>query len=78
MPNSLKGRNDFVIKNEKFRTSKKEIAGTTYIVESGECEEAKETPYSKIERLISSNAKELEKARNSLERYKKISSTSQG
>jgi len=43
-----------------------------------ECEEAKETPYSKIERLISSNAKELEKARNSLKRYKKISSTSQG
>ena len=67
-----------MIKDERFRTSKKGIAGTTYIVESGECVEAKETPLSKLQRLISRNAKELEKARNSLERYKKINSTSQG
>lgn len=77
MPNFLNERNDFVIKDERFRTSKKEIAGTTYIVESGECVEAKETPFSKLQRLISRNAEELEKARNSLERYKKINSTSQ-
>ena len=65
-------------KDGKIRTSQKEIAGTTYIVESAQCAEAKETPYSKLKRLISRNAKELEKARNSLEKYKKISSTSQG
>ena len=64
-----------MIKDEKFRTSKKEIAGTTYIVESGECEEAKETPYSKIERLISRNAMELEKSKESLEKLKEINST---
>ena len=75
MPNSLKGRSDFVIKDEKFRTSKKEIAGTTYIVESAQCAEAKETPYSKLKRLISRNAMELEKSKESLEKLKEINST---
>lgn len=64
-----------MIKDERFRTSEKEIAGTTYIVESGECVEAKETAYSKIQRLISRNAKELDKARNNKDRLEEINST---
>ena len=39
------------MKDERFRTSEKKIAGTTYIVESGECVEAKETAYSKIQKI---------------------------
>lgn len=77
MPNSFNGRSDFVIKDERFRTSKKEIAGTTYIVESGECDEAKETPHSKLKRLITSNAKEIENLSKDFDLYKEINSTSQ-
>lgn len=69
------GRSDFVIKDEKVRTSQKEIAGTTYIVESAECVEAKETPYSKLKRLISRNAMELERSKESLEKLREINST---
>lgn len=75
MPISFNGRRDFVIKDEKIRTSQKEIAGTTYIVESAEYAEAKETPYSKLKRLISRNAMELEKSKESLEKLKEINST---
>lgn len=75
MPIYFYGRSDFVIKDEKIRTSQKEIAGTTYIVESAECVEAIETPYSKLKRLISRNAMELEKSKESLEKLKEINST---
>lgn len=75
MPISFNGRSDFVTKDGKIRTSQKEIAGTTYIVESAQCAEAKETPYSKLKRLISRNAMELEKSKESLEKLKEINST---
>lgn len=43
------------------RTTKTEIGGTLYIVESLVSEQAKETAYTKVKRLILSNANDLAK-----------------
>lgn len=43
------------------RTTKTEIGGTLYIVESLVSEQAKETAYTKVKRLILSNVNDLVK-----------------
>jgi len=63
-------------KEKSFRKSQTEIGGTVYVVESRECDAAKETAYLKLKRLITSNAKHLEKLSNNSNRYQDINSTS--
>jgi len=63
-------------KEKNSRTTQIEIGGTVYVVESRECDAAKETAYLKLKRLITSNAKHLEKLSNNSNRYQDINSTS--
>lgn len=62
--------------NKSFRTSQTEIGGTVYVVESRECDTAKETAYLKLKRLITSNAKHLEKLSDNSTLHQDINSTS--
>lgn len=63
-------------KEKSFRTSQTEIGGTVYVVESRQCDAAKETAYLKLKRLITRNAKHLEKLSNNSNQYQDINSTS--
>jgi hypothetical protein len=63
-------------KEKSFRTSQTEIGGTVYVVESRECDTAKETAYLKLKRLITTNTKHLEKLSNNSNQYQDINSTS--
>ena len=65
-------------KEKSFRKSQTEIGGTVYVVESRECDAAKETAYLKLKRLITSNAKHLEKPSGDSTLYQDINSTSSG
>ncbi len=57
------------------RTFETAIGGTVYVVESCVCESAKESAYAKLKRLITANAKHLEKLSDSLNKDTKINST---
>ena len=65
-------------KEKNSRTTQIEIGGTVYVVESRECDAAKETAYLKLKRLITSNAKHLEKPSGDSTLYQDINSTSSG
>ncbi|MFZ2540094.1 MAG: transposon-encoded TnpW family protein [Oscillospiraceae bacterium] len=47
------------------RITETTINGTVYVVESRVCDTAKESTYSKLKRLITTNAKSLQKLSNS-------------
>ena len=57
------------------RTSETAIGGTLYVVESCVCESAKESAYAKLKRLITANAKHLEKLSDSSNKDTEINST---
>lgn len=57
------------------RTSETAIGGTVYVVESCVCETAKECAYTKLKRLITANAKHLEKMSDSSNISTEINST---
>lgn len=57
------------------RTSETAIGGTDYVVESCVCESAKESAYTKLKRLITANAKHLEKSSDSSNKDTEINST---
>ena len=57
------------------RTSETAIGGTLYVVESCVSESAKESAYAKLKRLITANAKHLEKSSNSSKISTEINST---
>ena len=57
------------------RTSETAIGGTVYVVESCVCESAKECAYAKLKRLITANAKHLEKISVSSNKDTEINST---
>ena len=63
-------------KEKSFRTTEIEIGGTVYVVESRQCDAAKETAYLKLKRLITRNAKHLENLSNNSNQYQDINSTS--
>lgn len=62
--------------NKRCRITEKSIGGTIYIVESLESDNAKETAYHKIKRLILSNINEAEKLSNNTQISFEIDSTS--
>ena len=53
-------------KAQPIRITETSIGGTVYVVESRECDTAKENAYTKIKRLITTNAKGLIKASGSI------------
>ncbi len=57
------------------RTTETAIGGTVYVVEACVCETAKESAYAKLKRLITTNAKHLEKLSDSSNKHTEISST---
>lgn len=57
------------------RTFETAIGGTVYVVESCVCESAKESAYAKLKRLITTNAKHLEKLSDSSNKQTEINST---
>jgi hypothetical protein len=57
------------------RISETAIGGTVYVVESCVSESAKESAYTKLKRLITANAKHLEKFSNSSNISAEINST---
>lgn len=57
------------------RSSETDIGGTVYVVESCVCESAKESAYAKLKRLITANAKHLEKLSDSTNKDAEINST---
>lgn len=57
------------------RTFETAIGGTVYVVESCVSETAKENAYTKLKRLITTNAKNLEKISGSLNKDTGINST---
>lgn len=57
------------------RTFETAIGGTLYVVESCVSETAKESAYVKLKRLITANAKHLEKSSDSLNKDTEINST---
>ena len=57
------------------RSSETAIGGTVYVVESCVCETAKESAYAKLKRLITTNAKHLEKLSDSSTISTEINST---
>lgn len=57
------------------RSSETAIGGTVYVVESCVCESAKESAYAKLKRLITANAKHLEKLSDSTTISTEINST---
>ena len=61
---------------EKSRITETSIGGTVYVVESRVCETAKESAYSKLKRLITANAKSLQKLSDSSNISAKNNSTS--
>lgn len=63
-------------KDKSFRTTQTEIGGTVYVVESRECDTAKETAYFKLKRLITTNAKNIEKLSDYSNLFQDINSTS--
>lgn len=63
-------------KEKSFRKSQTEIGGTIYVVESRECDAAKETAYLKLKRLITNNAIHLEKLSDNSTLHQDINSTS--
>ena len=58
------------------RTTKSDIGGTVYVVESRVSDSAKESAYSKLKRLITVNAKSLSKLSDSSYKPTEINSTS--
>ncbi|WP_031514807.1 transposon-encoded TnpW family protein [Desulfofalx alkaliphila] len=58
------------------RTTKSDIGGTVYVVESRISVSAKESAYSKLKRLITVNAKSLSKLSDSSNKSTEINSTS--
>ena len=58
------------------RTTKSDIGGTVYVVESRVSDSAKESSYSKLKRLITVNAKSLSKLSDSSYKPTEINSTS--
>ncbi len=58
------------------RTTKSDIGGTVYVVESRISDSAKESAYSKLKRLITANAKSLSKLSDSSSKPTEINSTS--
>ncbi len=62
--------------NKRCRITEKSIGGTVYIVESLESDNAKETAYHKIKRLILSNMNEAEKLSKQTQISSEIDSTS--
>ena len=57
------------------RTFETDIGGTVYVVESCVSESAKESAHTKLKRLITTNAKHLEKISDSSNISAKINST---
>lgn len=57
-------------------TTKSDIGGTVYVVESRISDSAKESAYSKLKRLITVNAKNLSKLSDSSDKSMEINSTS--
>ena len=57
------------------RSTETAIGGTVYVVESCVCETAKESTYAKLKRLITTNAKHLEKLSDSSNISTEINST---
>ena len=57
------------------RFSETAIGGTVYVVESCVCESARESAYAKLKRLITTNAKHLEKLSDSSNKDLEINST---
>lgn len=57
------------------RTFETDIGGTVYVVESCVSESAKESAYAKLKRLITINAKHLEKLSDSSNKHTEINST---
>ena len=57
------------------RTFETTIGGTVYVVEACVCESAKESAYAKLKRLITANAKHLEKSSYSSNKDTEINST---
>lgn len=53
-------------KEQPIRVTETSIGGTVYVVESRESDRAKENAYTKIKRLIKTNAKGLIKVTNSI------------
>lgn len=62
-------------KEDKCRTSQIEIGGTVYVVESRECDTAKETAYLKLKRLITRNAKVMIRLSETSNTHREINST---
>jgi hypothetical protein len=58
------------------RTTKSDIGGTVYVVESRVSDSAKESAYSKLKRLITVHAKSLSKLSDSSYKPTEINSTS--
>ena len=57
------------------RISETAIGGTVYVIESCVSESAKESAYTKLKRLITANAKHLEKISDSSNKDTEIDST---
>ncbi len=63
-------------KEQKCRITETSIGGTVYVVESRESDRAKENAYTKIKRLITTNAKDPKKALGGINKTTQINSTS--
>ena len=61
--------------HNQSRTFETAIGGTVYVVESCVSESAKESAYTKLKRLITANAKYLEKISDSSNKDTEIDST---